>query len=143
MEVEYFAHRDAKRSETLEASPLLLVVVGCPLLFLLYKSGERARDGFKEGEVSRKKSRRRWNKSNFSRRQPARSSVVKSPIKLPRAFFFPHPLFASRFSSEERCCWTVGKRRGKRSDGEKRVGEREEVHAEIKGGGWAEDFLQT
>lgn len=61
----------------------LLVVEGtCPLLFLLYKSQEYARDGFKE-----KKSWRRWNKSNFSRCQPARSSVVKSPIKLPRVFF--------------------------------------------------------
>lgn len=64
--------------------------VSCPPLFLLYKSQEHARevvlrkDGFKEG---RKKSWRRWNKSNFSRRQPARSSVVKSPIKLPTVFF--------------------------------------------------------
>lgn len=60
----------------------------CPLLFLLYKSREYGRDGFKEGWFQgKKKSRRRWNKSNFSRRQPARSSVVKSPIKLPRVFF--------------------------------------------------------
>lgn len=97
----------------------------CPLLFLLYKSREYGRDGFKEGWFQgKKKSRRRWNKSNFSRRQPARSSVVKSPIKLPRVFF--PPLFASRFSLEKRCSWTVGKRRGKRSDGERSGRRREE-----------------
>lgn len=142
MEDEYFVR--------FEASPLLLlvvVVVGCPLLFLLYKSGERARDGFKEGKVSRKKSWRRWNKSNFSRRQPARSSVVKSPIKLPRAFFFsPHPLFASRFSFRRKD--VVGQLGNEEENevtarGALERGRKEEVHAEIKGGGWAEDFLQT